>query len=56
MSLFASGRTTGTVFDSGYGKTHTVPIFEGYPVPIAIQTLPFSGRDLSAYLLHLLAG
>lgn len=56
MSLFASGRTTGTVFDSGYGKTHSVPIFEGYPIPIAIQTLPFSGRDLSAYLLHLLAG
>lgn len=54
MSLFASGRTTGTVFDSGYGKTHIVPIFEGYPIPISIQSMPFSGRDLSSYLLKLL--
>jgi actin beta/gamma 1 len=54
MSLFASGRTTGTVLDSGYGKTHSVPIFEGYPIPISVQTIPFSGRDISSYLLHLL--
>lgn len=54
VSLYASGRTTGIVFNCGDGVTYTVPLFEGYPVPHAVLRLDFAGRDVTNYMSRLL--
>ena len=54
LSLYACGSVTGVVMDSGDGVTHAVPVFEGYPMPHAVQRFDFGGSTLTSYLKALL--
>ncbi|KAJ1850548.1 centractin- actin- protein of the dynactin complex [Coemansia sp. RSA 2703] len=54
LSLYASGRTTGVVLDSGDGVTHAVPVFEGFALAHGMRRMDVAGRDVTEHLQLLL--
>jgi len=54
LALYASGRTTGVVLDSGHGVTHCVPVFEGFSLPHAITRMDVAGADVTEHLNRIL--
>lgn len=54
LALYASGKTTGIVLDSGDGVSHAVPVYAGFSIPSAIQRIDIAGRDITENLQLLL--
>ena len=54
LSLYAGGRTTGVVLDSGDGVTHAVPVYDGFAIPSAIRRIDVAGRDVTENMQLLL--
>lgn len=46
LSLYASGRTTGIVVDSGYKTTEIVPVYEGHALSHAALSLHVGGKQI----------
>ena len=50
QSSKAGHSLTGTVIDSGDGVTHVIPVYEGYAIGSAIQSMPIAGRDITRFV------
>ena len=54
LTLYSVGKTTGLVIDSGDCLSHTIPVYEGYIIEHAMNSLNLGGRDVTNYLQRIL--
>ena len=54
LGLYAYGKTSGLVVDSGFNITSTVPLYEGFPLQHASIKLNYGGEDISKNLLGMI--
>jgi len=55
LALFGTGAEDGVVLDCGDGVTHCVPVVDGAPIKHAAARLEVAGRDVTDYMVKLLA-
>ena len=55
LSLFANGRMSGLVIDSGYCTTDVTPIFNGFVIPHNVKRNPVGGMTIEDHIKNLLA-
>lgn len=53
-ALYASGRTTGIVLDSGDGVTQITPVFDSFLIPNATNRINCGGQEVTEHLRRLL--
>merc|ERR1719210_1837984 len=54
LSMFATGRTTGIVFDCGHGVTKATPVFDGSALPHSVTSVDLAGDDVTDHFQDLL--
>lgn len=54
LALLSTRCMTGIVLNSGFGISHSVPIYQGHAIPYATMRLNFAGRDLTDYFERIL--
>lgn len=47
MSLYSTSKTSGLIVNSGEIETCIVPIYQGYIIPVGINTSPLAGKTLT---------
>jgi centractin len=54
LAMYATGRLTGCVLDSGHGVSQCVPIYDGFALPHAVTRMDVAGHDVDGYFQLLL--
>jgi len=54
INIFCQSDMTGVVVDIGDGAPHIVPVVNGYVIGSSIKSFPFSGSDVTQFVLQLL--